>query len=125
VGDVVTAGLIADGILPTIAIVDGFTARDVPVPAVHLPGASVIRVSNPPGYLSDELVRAIKDGLAASPALIVVEGEEDLAVVPLALSGPDGAALVYGQPGEGVVVLTLDPERRRSAAALLALFVEL
>jgi uncharacterized protein (UPF0218 family) len=54
----------------------------------------------------------------------VVDGEEDLAVVPLALAAPDGAALVYGQPGAGVVVSIIDPERRALARALLDLFVE-
>ena len=45
-------------------------------------------------------------------------------MVPLALAAPDGAALVYGQPGAGVVVATIDPERRALARALLDLFVE-
>ncbi|MEN6341832.1 MAG: GTP-dependent dephospho-CoA kinase family protein [Methanospirillum sp.] len=124
VGDVVTAGLVGDGIVPAVAVVDGFTARHVPVPAVELPGARILRVANPAATLTDELEAAVRDGLARPPALIVVDGEEDLAVVPLALAAPDGAALVYGQPGKGVVVSTIDPERRALARALLDLFVE-
>lgn len=124
VGDVVTAGLIADGILPAVAVVDGFTARHVPVPPVHLPGARILRVRNPAATITDALEAAVRDGLARPPAMIVVDGEEDLAVVPLALAAPDGAALVYGQPGEGVVVSTIDPERRALALTLLDLFVE-
>ncbi len=124
VGDVVTAGLVAEGLFPTVAVVDGFTARDVPVPPVRIPGARVIRVKNPAGYLTDELALAVRDGLASPPALIVVEGEEDLAVVPLALAAPDGSILVYGQPGEGVVISLIDDEQRRRAAALFDLFVE-
>ncbi len=124
VGDVVTAGLLADGIVPAVAIVDGFTARDQPVNAVELPGARVLRVKNPAATLTDALEAAVRDGLARPPALIVVDGEEDLAVIPLALAAPDGAALVYGQPGKGVVVSTIDPERRALARALLDLFVD-
>ena len=124
VGDVVTAGLIGDGIVPALAVVDGFTARDVPVPAPEIPGASIFRVANPAATLTDALEAAVRDGLARPPALIVVEGEEDLAVIPLALAAPDGAALVYGQPGQGVVVATIDAERRALARALLDLFVE-
>jgi len=124
VGDVVTAGLLSNGIVPAVAVVDGFTARDVPVPPVELPGARVLRVRNPAATLTDALEAAVRDGLARPPALIVVDGEEDLAVVPLALAAPDGAALVYGQPGKGVVVSTIDPERRALARALLDLFVE-
>jgi GTP-dependent dephospho-CoA kinase len=124
VGDVVTAGLLGDGIVPAVAVVDGFTARNVPVPPVELPGARVLCVQNPAGTITDALEGAIDDGLARPPALIVVDGEEDLAVVPLALGAPDGAVLVYGQPGKGVVVSTIDPERRALARALLDLFVE-
>jgi len=124
VGDVVTAGLVGDGIVPAVAVVDGFTARHVPVPPVELPGARVLRVANPAATITDELETAVRDGLANPPALIVVDGEEDLAVVPLALAAPDGAALVYGQPGKGVVVSTIDPDRRALARTLLDLFVE-
>ena len=124
VGDVVTAGLLAGGFLPAVAVVDGFTERDVPVPPVEVPGARIFRVANPAATLTDELEAAIRDALAHPPAMIVVDGEEDLAVVPLALAAPEGAALVYGQPGAGVVVSTIDPERRELARALLDLFVE-
>ena len=58
-------------------------------------------MTNPAATLTDALEEAVRDGLAYPPALIVVEGEEDLAVLPLALAAPDGAALVYGQPGAG------------------------
>jgi uncharacterized protein (UPF0218 family) len=124
VGDVVTAGLIEAGIVPAVAVVDGFTARHVPVPLVDLPGARVIRVQNPAATITDALEAAVGDGLARPPALIVVDGEEDLAVVPLALAAPEGSALVYGQPGKGVVVSSVDPERRALARALLDLLVE-
>lgn len=124
VGDVVTAGLLDEGITPAVAVVDGFTARDVPVPGVGLPGARIVRVQNAAATLTAELEEAVRDGLACPPVLVVVDGEEDLAVVPLALAAPDGAALVYGQPGAGVVVSIIDPERRALARALLDLFVE-
>ena len=94
------------------------------MPAPEIPGATVLRVANPAATLTDALDEAVRDGLAHPPALIVVEGEEDLAVIPLALAAPDGAALVYGQPGQGVVVATIDAERRALARALLDLFVE-
>lgn len=123
VGDVVTASLIADGIAPAVAIVDGHTCRDTPQPPVVLPGTRVLRARNPAGTLTGELEEAVRDAIARPPALIVVDGEEDLAVVPLALAAPDGAALVYGQPGKGVVVAAIDAERRALARALLDLFV--
>ncbi|NLX50306.1 MAG: DUF359 domain-containing protein [Methanospirillum sp.] len=124
VGDVVTARLLAAGIVPAVAIVDGFTARNVPVAPVEIPGGRTIRVSNPASTLCSELTDAIREGLGTPPTLIVVDGEEDLAVIPLALEAPEGAALIYGQPGLGVVIATIDPEHRALAQALLDLFIE-
>lgn len=124
VGDVVTQNLIFEGIFPAVAVVDGFTERNVPVPPAMIPGARIIRVPNPPGCITDELVQVIQDALASPPTLIVVDGEEDLAVVPLALAAPDGAILVYGQPGEGVVISRIDAQQRRRAASLFELFEE-
>ena len=124
VGDVVTHNLISAGLFPSVAVVDGFTARDTPVPPAKIPGARTIRVRNPAGYLTDELALAVRDALASTPTLIVVDGEEDLAVVPLALAAPEGAVLVYGQPGEGIVVSRIDAQQRRQAASLFELFEE-
>lgn len=124
VGDVVTHNLVAAGLYPTVAVVDGFTARHVPVPPPRIPGARILQVQNPAGCLTDDLALAVREALRSPPTLIVVNGEEDLAVVPLALAAPDGAVLVYGQPGEGVVVSRIDAEQRRLATLLYELFEE-
>ncbi|HQJ88110.1 MAG TPA: GTP-dependent dephospho-CoA kinase family protein [Methanoregulaceae archaeon] len=124
VGDVVTHNLISGGLQPAVAVVDGYTERHVPIPLPRIPGSRTIRVRNPAGYLTDELIAAVRDALASPPTTIEVHGEEDLAVVPLALAAPDGAVLVYGQPGRGVVVTRIDPQQRRRAELLFALFEE-
>jgi uncharacterized protein (UPF0218 family) len=40
-----------------------------------------------------------------------VEGEEDLAAVPAVIVAPAGASVVYGQPGEGMVLVDADEVR--------------
>ena len=57
------------------------------------------------------------------PALIFVEGEEDLAVLPLVLAAPLGVIILYGQPKEGVVLREVDAQAKALAAAFVDRFV--
>jgi uncharacterized protein (UPF0218 family) len=109
VGDVVTHNLLKEGITPRVAIIDGHTMRAPCTRAPDLPSRR-IRARNPPGTISDDLVRAIRDALSRPPAVIFVEGEEDLAVLPLVLAAPAGAVILYGPPGQGVVLREVDRE---------------
>jgi len=125
VGDVVTHHLIQQGIVPAIAIIDGHTRRE---PCNRSPAVFRKRCGarNPAGTLTGEL-RNILDAAVADPdteVLILVDGEEDLAVIPLILSAPEGVVVLYGQPGEGVVVCEVNEAAKEKALALLSCFVE-
>jgi uncharacterized protein (UPF0218 family) len=50
---------------------------------------------------------------------ILVHGEEDLAVIPAVVEAPLGAAVVYGQPNEGMVIITITRERKEKAKRLM------
>jgi uncharacterized protein (UPF0218 family) len=121
VGDVVTHNLQKKGINPTVAIVDGYTMRSPcnRMPAVH---GECIQVKNPAGTLTDELICALEHAVRNPPSTIIVDGEEDLAVIPLVLTAHDGAIILYGQPQKGVVLRTVDNEARKTAQRLLAHF---
>ncbi|HJK04728.1 MAG TPA: DUF359 domain-containing protein [Methanocorpusculum sp.] len=60
--------------------------------------------------------------MRSMPCMILVEGEEDLAVLPLIERLPDGALILYGQPNEGVVVCEVTPVLRQHAKELLSYF---
>jgi len=121
VGDMVTRNLLVAGITPDVAVIDGITMRSPcrETPLLYSPRTDV---TNPPGMLTGDLIAALHDAVAAPPALIYVDGEEDLAVIPAVLAAPDGAVVLYGQPGEGVVALLVDDERKKKARWLLSLF---
>jgi uncharacterized protein (UPF0218 family) len=122
VGDVVTHNLLKQGITPAVAVVDGCTMR-APcsrMPVVH---GECIRVRNPAGTITDELTRALGNAIRNPPSTILVDGEEDLAVIPLVLAAPDGAIVLYGQPRKGVVLRAVDSEARRTAQKFLAHFI--
>lgn len=122
VGDVVTHSALARGIIPAVGIIDGLTMRS---PYLLMPEIShhILRVKNPAGAITDELVATLADAVTAAPCIIMVDGEEDLAVLPLINLLPEGAVVIYGQPNEGVVVCEVTPSLRRRAAEFLSCFV--
>jgi uncharacterized protein (UPF0218 family) len=122
VGDVVTRNLLAHGISPRLAVVDGHTMR-IPCERPQGPFTWTCTAKNPAGTISDSLIRCIEQAIGRPGSLIVVEGEEDLAVIPLVLRAPYGAVLVYGQPNQGVVVRIIDPAAKKDAERLFAHFV--
>ncbi len=121
VGDVVTRNLLEAGVTPDLVVVDGFTMR-APFAGADKDGQGWIRVRNPAGTITQALEQALKEAVRSKPARIFVEGEEDLAVIPLVLVGEEGALVLYGQPGEGVVVRPIDADARVKAQEYLAFF---
>ncbi|WP_292424381.1 GTP-dependent dephospho-CoA kinase family protein [Methanoregula sp.] len=123
VGDVVTHTLQKNGITPSIAVVDGQTMRS---PCSRMPEFSgeCIRVENPAGTITDDLVKALTYAINHTPVTIMVNGEEDLAVIPLVIAAPEAAVVLYGQPHKGIVLRTIDAGAKAAAQELLGLFVQ-
>jgi len=121
VGDVVTHNIRKTGIIPAVAIVDGYTMRS---PCSKAPAVSgeCIRADNPAGSLTDSLIEAINHAVLHPPVTIVVEGEEDLAVIPMVIAAPLGSIVLYGQPHEGVVLREVTPEAQATARRFLERF---
>lgn len=121
VGDVVTYNLRKNGIIPAVAIVDGYTQRS-PCTKFSEVAVSCIRVKNPAGCLTKELIHALDNAVAHPPVTIWVDGEEDLAVIPMVIAAPLGSVVLYGQPHEGVVVRTVTREAQQTAREYLSHF---
>jgi uncharacterized protein (UPF0218 family) len=121
VGDVVTHNLLRHGISPEVAIIDGYTQR-VPCDRTPILLAPRLVVENPAGTITDALIEAIRYAVTHPPVLIYVEGEEDLAVIPLVMEAPPDSVVVYGQPGEGVVIRLVDAAAKEQAHDYFALF---
>ena len=122
VGDVVTAHLRNAGHPPDVAVIDGKTERERIDESISrsLPSPDV-EVSNPPATLSRALLDALVAALARDgPTTIGVDGEEDLAALPAILATPRGGCVVYGQPGEGMVLVPVTDESRTLARDLLS-----
>ena len=124
VGDIVTYHLLQAGLHPDVALVDGRTGRE----AVDREITDAIEgfdnhlaVENPPATVTERLLSALSDAVDRRGTVLVdVDGEEDLAALPAVLVAPDGAAVVYGQPGEGMVLAHVDEALRDRCRDLLA-----
>ncbi len=112
VGDVVTAHLVEAGRVPDVALVDDRTERspvDESVAASITGFDQTVTVENPAATLTAELLATLADASEADgTTLIHVEGEEDLAALPAIMLAPTGSTIVYGQPGEGMVLVVVD-----------------
>lgn len=88
--------------------------------ASNAPHTTVIDVVNPPAEITRESIDAIRRAFAADPPVrIRVDGEEDLLVIPSCVYAPDNTAVLYGQPDEGLVVVTVTDEVKNTARDIL------
>lgn len=129
VGDVVTYHIIEAGHTPAVALVDERTERAAVDDEIAQTIATddgfdqTVDVANPPAKLTVELLSALREAIAAAPeesTLIEVEGEEDLAALPAVVLAPVGSSVVYGQPGEGMVLGRVDAELQNEITELLS-----
>jgi GTP-dependent dephospho-CoA kinase len=122
VGDIVTHNLQKKGITPAIAVIDGHTMR-LPCRKTQVVHGECLRVKNPAGTLTDDLIRALEYAIEHPPVTVIVEGEEDLAVIPLVIAAPERAVILYGQPHQGVVLRKVNSEAKNIARQFLSRFV--
>lgn len=135
VGDVVTYHFLQAGRQPDVALVDGQTKRqavDQEIERVVFAdqelgeqggGGRTLEVTNPPATLTESLLEALGTAFDRDePTTILVDGEEDLAVLPALLAAPEGASVVYGQPDVGMVHVVVDSESRTAARTLVERF---
>ncbi|TKR24557.1 GTP-dependent dephospho-CoA kinase family protein [Natronomonas salsuginis] len=123
VGDIVTYHLLEADRRPDIAIVDGKTKRERVEREVldAIDGFDDrIDVVNPQSTITDDLLEALASAVGRSAStVIVVDGEEDLAAIPAVLAVPEGGSIVYGQPDEGMVLVSISDETRARCRDLL------
>jgi len=118
VGDIVSRETLATGIQVNLRILDQMTLRERIGP-IEIKAERTYRVSNPPGVITREAWDTIKEALQDREAVIFVEGEEDLLAIPAILESPDNAIIVYGQPSQGLVVVTASPDTKREVREMM------
>ncbi|HEX9709378.1 MAG TPA: DUF359 domain-containing protein [Candidatus Thermoplasmatota archaeon] len=87
-------------------------------------GDRAVRVASPPEVVTADLYNAVLDAAGARHRTrIVVDGEEDLAVLPAIMHMGPGATVIYGMPDRGVTAVRVDGESQRLARQFLQEFV--
>ncbi|WP_049895474.1 GTP-dependent dephospho-CoA kinase family protein [Halopiger xanaduensis] len=125
VGDVVTYHLLEAGRAPDVALVDERTEREAVNEDVRetITAETHLEAVNPPAEISADVIEALLEALSRDePTTILVAGEEDLVALPAIVAAPEGASVVYGQPGEGMVHVRVTDDHRERMRALLERF---
>lgn len=119
IGDVTTLNLQKEGVIPDIGIIDNRIKRKDQLNQDKIYYHKIqLNAENPPGTITPNLCNAIKKAFqmieSSHNILIVVEGEEDLAVLPCVIMAPPNSVILYGQPGEGVVLCEVDKFKNKA-----------
>lgn len=119
VGDITSGMLLESGVRPSLMVVDNRVERRSyyqPTPGDY----AVVRVKNPAGTITPEAAAAICRSIERGEnTLVLVDGEEDLLALPAIYYMPDDAVLLYGQPGEGCVLVRGGSAARRMVEEIL------
>ncbi|MCE4620304.1 MAG: DUF359 domain-containing protein [Desulfurococcales archaeon] len=115
VGDVVSGYCAETSKKHLVLVIDGKTRRSHKV-SVDMQGFQVIKVVNPPGYLTLEAIMTVCR-VEANPGrwLILVRGEEDMIALAALSCMPWKGTLVYGVPSIGATIIRANPAILREA----------
>jgi len=120
VGDMTTENMINLGIIPEVQIVDGLEKRDKRLVPTDDTVNTNLSCKNPPGEITEESTQVIQKAFSSkSPVRIIINGEEDLLVLPVCILAPENSVVMYGQPNEGLVVVHITPEIRAKVQKIL------
>jgi uncharacterized protein (UPF0218 family) len=125
VGDLTSYHFIENRLLPDLIITDGKEKREKFTRKIVFKHPQ-IRVKNPPGHITVDLWRGIEESikcLGRGKRRIVVEGEEDLAVIPCVIHSPLGTNIFYGHFEHGLVWMKVNEKVKRQIKGLLETIV--
>jgi hypothetical protein len=125
VGDYCAADLVKRGVAIRVAVIDRKTKR-----RASNAGVAVLRdyhpvtLANPAGRIVKAAWTVLGEAFKSGGRVRVeVNGEEDLLALPAIALAPPGAAVVYGQPDEGAVVVAVDAAVKRRVQRFLSRMV--
>jgi uncharacterized protein (UPF0218 family) len=127
VGDLVSSNLARIGCQAAISILDGKTQRHDKLDFVFTADVE-LRAQNAAAEIRPEVWIAMELGLklaeAGKTAKLLIEGEEDLTALPAVILAPVGSAVVYGLPGQGIVVINVATTHKEQVQEILEQMVQ-
>jgi hypothetical protein len=120
VGDATTEKMLSFGIVPSLQIVDALEKRAKREPPTSAQIITNISCDNPAGEITENSIDQIKKAFKSKPPVqIMINGEEDLLVIPVCIFAPENSVVMYGQPNEGLVIVHINEEIRHKAQTIL------
>ena len=120
VGDATTEKMLSLGIVPSLQIVDAREKRAKREPPTSAQIITNISCDNPAGEITENSIEKIKKAFKSKPPVrIMINGEEDLLVIPVCIFAPENSVVMYGQPNEGLVIVQINEEIRHKAQTIL------
>lgn len=124
VGDRTTERVAELGFTPQLEIID-LKEQRIPksIPTLSRSKRKIVNAINQPGSITVMALRKIRNILehiedSGRMFRLVVDGEEDLLVLPIAAFFPKGTAVLYGQPNVGMVVVSTNKSREKARKIL-------
>ena len=122
VGDRTTEKMIDFGLMPSLQIIDNQEKRVKREPPKNIGIATELTCDNPAAEITQKSIETIKTAfLSKTPVRLIINGEEDLLVIPVCIHAPENSIVMYGQPNEGLVIVPITPEIRNKTQRLLDL----
>jgi uncharacterized protein (UPF0218 family) len=118
VGDAVAKNALARGIRRDVIIIDNKEKRAQTKP-FDAHATRTFRVRNDPGTIGSEAWAAVQEAVESGDAVMIVDGEEDLLTLVAMAVAPLGSFVIYGQPGEGLVMVEVDDSAKKKACFFL------
>ena len=120
VGDRTTENMAQLGLRPQIQIIDGLEKRNQRLVPADDAINTKLSCKNPPGEITEESMQVIQKAFSCEPPVrIIVDGEEDLLVIPVCIFAPENSVVMYGQPNEGLVIVHITPEIQAKVQKIL------
>jgi len=129
VGDTTTANLLSQGIVPTLAIIDFHVQRqqfdwEKTLWEKLVKDRLVSYFTSGPGFISHDVMDAIaRWSEHPKQTLFIIDGEEDLLVLPAILYAPQGILVYYGQPDKGIIQVLVTSKMKNKVQTLLSQFI--
>ncbi len=99
------------GIDIDVSVVDYRTMRREVAPGRTAYG-TIFQAANPAGTIELAAWEALGEAIGRRRSLLIVQGEEDLLVLPAILLAPERSFVIYGQPRDGMVVVRVSREKK-------------
>jgi uncharacterized protein (UPF0218 family) len=108
------------GLNPQVQIIDCLEKRGKRLVPINGEINTKLSCKNPPGEITEESMQIIKKAFSSEPPVrIIVDGEEDLLVIPVCILAPENSVVMYGQPNEGLVIVQITPKIRAKVQKIL------